>query len=332
MTDKQLVLVTGAGRSGTSTMAGALHMLGFHLPRPVLQANASNPKGFFESRWPVRFHRRLLERAVVEQTDGRPVAESLVAGQVDEAVRAELKGWLAKQFDQSSQVMVKDPRAAWVPGLWAEVAASLDAQTAYVTMLRHPAEVVRSRESHYHQNRPYMDDVGFAVMSLAGWVNANLTLERLTRGQPRAFVRYDDLRADWRSALHPLRDDLGLRLGHSLDASPHPEVDAFIEPGLNRHQGSFADLGLPAPLVEIADELWALLDAGGPAEELDEVAERYAALYRQSQAIAVDAATAHARVERRRGYDEGVLEGRAEARPTSLRARARRTVRNIRES
>ena len=57
------MLVTGAGRSGTSTAAGALHMLGFHLPRPVLHANESNPKGFFESRWPVRFHRRLMERA-----------------------------------------------------------------------------------------------------------------------------------------------------------------------------------------------------------------------------------------------------------------------------
>src|SRR3954465_14624733 len=117
--DKRLVLVTGAGRSGPSTMAGALHLLGFHLPRPVLQANESNPKGFFESRWPVRFHRRLLDEANVEQTDGRPVAADLVAKQVDEEVRRELHTWLSEQFERADDVMVKDPRASWVPRLWA---------------------------------------------------------------------------------------------------------------------------------------------------------------------------------------------------------------------
>ena len=124
MNDKRLTLVTGAGRSGTSTMAGALHMLGHHLPRPVLHANDSNPKGFFESRWPVRFHRRLLERAVVEQTDGRPVAADLVAKQVDDDVRRELSAWLTTQLEISDDVIVKDPRAAWVPMLWAREAAA----------------------------------------------------------------------------------------------------------------------------------------------------------------------------------------------------------------
>src|SRR5436190_21450336 len=103
--DKRLVLVTGAGRSGTSTMAGALHLLGHHLPRPVLQANESNPKGFFESRWPVRFHKRLLDRVTVEQTDGRPVAHDLVAGQVDDDVRRELRDWLAAQLAKADDVM-----------------------------------------------------------------------------------------------------------------------------------------------------------------------------------------------------------------------------------
>ena len=335
MTQRHLVLVTGAGRSGTSTAAGALHMLGFHLPRPVLQANESNPKGFFESRWPVRFHRRLMDRALIEQTDGRPVAADLVADQVDDAARAELQAWLAKQLDQAPDVMVKDPRAAWVPRLWSEQAATLDARTSFVTMLRAPAEVVRSRESHYHQNRPYMDDQAFAVMNLAGWVNANLVLERQTRDQARAFVRYDDLRDDWRAVVRVLRDDLDLRLNHPLTDEPHPEVDAFIEPALNRHQGTWDGLDLPTALVEIADDvhaqLGALADAHGhdPGAEsaLDDLTARYAALYRQSQTIAVDAATAHGRAQRRLGQEEGRREAEQAQHDRALHRRAARAWR-----
>jgi hypothetical protein len=317
MTTKQLVLVTGAGRSGTSTMAGALHLLGHHLPRPVLQANDSNPKGFFESRWPVRFHKRLLERATVEQTDGRPAAYDVVAGQVDDGVRRELRTWLAEQLAQADDVMVKDPRAAWVPELWAQEVAALGATPLFVTMLRAPVEVVRSRGSHYGQNRPWMDESAFAVMNLAGWVNANLVVERHTRDQVRAFVRYDDLRSDWRAVMRTLRDDLGLRLDHPLTDEPHAEVDAFIEPALNRSQGTWGDLDLPTELVALAEELDGLLgrlaDAHGHDQEtegaLDDLAARYATLYRRAQAIAVDHAVAHGRVERRRGVEQGIKQG-----------------------
>src|SRR3954452_510005 len=112
--DGRLVLVSGAGRSGTSTIAGALHHLGLHVPLPVIKPNESNPMGFFESTWPVWFHRRILERAFVEQTDGRPLAQALAAAAVDDGVRAELRTWLAEKALIEPQVVVKDPRSIWV--------------------------------------------------------------------------------------------------------------------------------------------------------------------------------------------------------------------------
>jgi hypothetical protein len=342
MTTKRLVLVTGAGRSGTSTMAGALHLLGHHLPRPVLQANESNPKGFFESRWPVRFHKRLLDRVTVQATDGRPNAYDLVAGEVDDDLRRELRDWLTGQLAKADDIMVKDPRAAWVPGLWAQEAVALEASVVFVTMLRPPVEVVRSRGSHYRQNRPWMDESAFAVMNLAGWVNANLVVERHTRDQPRAFVRYDDLRSDWRAVMRTLRDDLGVRLDHPLTDEPHAEVDAFIEPALNRSQGTWEGLDLPEELVALAEELDGLLDrlvdAHGHDPEvehsLDDLGARYAALYRRSQRIAIDYAVAHGRVERRRGLEQGIEQGRGEgeqaARDAAMPRRVARAVRAAR--
>jgi len=70
----RFVLVTGTGRSGTSTVAGSLNLLGLHLPRPVLRTNDSNPRGFYESKWAIDFHRTIMGRAGIDTFDARPQA------------------------------------------------------------------------------------------------------------------------------------------------------------------------------------------------------------------------------------------------------------------
>ena len=74
----RVVLVAGAGRSGTSTIAGALSMLGLHLPEPQVPADDTNPRGFYETQWVVDFHKAMLKRSPVVRTlDSRPEAPEL---------------------------------------------------------------------------------------------------------------------------------------------------------------------------------------------------------------------------------------------------------------
>ena len=87
-TVNRMVLVTGASRSGTSTIAGVLNHLGLDVPQPVLQPNHSNPNGFFESTWPVYFHNRLIKRALISLTDARPEAFEIIAAAVTDEDRA----------------------------------------------------------------------------------------------------------------------------------------------------------------------------------------------------------------------------------------------------
>ena len=42
---RQLLLVVGVGRSGTSLMAGMLGQMGFQLPQPEVKANATPSSG-----------------------------------------------------------------------------------------------------------------------------------------------------------------------------------------------------------------------------------------------------------------------------------------------
>ena len=62
---RRALLVSGAGRSGTSTVAGSLALLGLYIPQPEVEADSTNPRGFFESRWVVDFHKRQLDRSPV---------------------------------------------------------------------------------------------------------------------------------------------------------------------------------------------------------------------------------------------------------------------------
>jgi hypothetical protein len=309
--DRTLLLVTGAGRSGTSTAAGALHHLGVHVPGPYLQANASNPRGFYESRWSVEFHNKLLKRANVTLTDGRPDALSLMREAVSAQDEERLVSFLSEASDGQPVTVVKDPRTSWALDLWARAATSLDLRVAHLVMLRHPAEVLGSRATHYFARTPWMGEAGFAVKNLAGWLNAMLNPDVQTRERPRAFVRYDELLSDWRTTLGRALTGLGVDV--PVPTGPHA-VDEFIDPDLSRHRLTWADHDLPADLTALADRVWGALDtfadcpdatdhvspdatdpASAPLASLDAARADYAAMYLAAQRLAFD--STHAEVE-----------------------------------
>ena len=86
--------------------------------------------------------------------------------------------------------MVKDPRTVWFLDLWMRSAAEHGIETSFVTMLRHPAEIVASARKSYG---PGLTTAGRA----SAWINLMLQTEYATRGARRAFVGYEDLLADW---------------------------------------------------------------------------------------------------------------------------------------
>src|SRR5262245_55731944 len=104
----RLVLVAGAGRSGTSTVAGILQRLGLVVPKPEVLTDETNPKGFAESQWVVDFHDDLLFHANVLVSDARPVAWSRT-GQFAErpGATSNLGGWLQQQLGAGDDLLIK---------------------------------------------------------------------------------------------------------------------------------------------------------------------------------------------------------------------------------
>src|SRR4051794_12976820 len=268
-----VVLVTGSMRSGTSSLAGSLKQLGWHVPPPEVPASARNAKGHFEPRWVIEFHKRLLRAALVRPSDGSPRAEQRVAALLEDgAVEAELRDWLAGQPEP--RIVVKDPHAAWVVPLWQRAAVGAGRDLRVLTALRHPAEVVGSQDITWGQGRRTDAERRVKETSnTAAWTNLALVTEAGSRGAPRAFIRYDDLLTDWRSSLGAVSDRLGLALPLDEDRG----LDDFLDPGMRRSQLTWADIVLPEWLRDLAEDTWQQLGALVHDPTDAAVAERLAA-------------------------------------------------------
>ena len=290
---RSLVLVAGSGRSGTSVFSGILQRLGFHVPTPEVTPDATNPRGFAESRWVVDFHQAMLTASRVQTSDGRPSAWAEAARVADEPRARELRKFLKQQYASADHVLIKDPRLIWFLPLWRRCALELGVTPRFVTMLRHPAAVIDSKTRYYGG----MGEVG----QTCGWINIMLHTERATRDEMRAFVRYDDLLDDWTRVIHRLGESLQLDAVNYANSGQISAADRFVDPALSRSAPGWETVPVPTAVRAQADEVWSLLRelsdkeptaADDLSRRLDNARATYAAFYDEAEAIAESAVRA----------------------------------------
>ena len=179
---------SGVGRSGTSLLAGILGQLGFHIPRPEVKANATNPRGFGEPRWVVDFHTRLLRSQRITVNDARPAAWEPAAP------RRRGSGGLRRAARLARRAAARGRRGRRQGSAHGLVPAAVDA-------LRGGPRRHARRSSRCCATRPRRSPARASPTApgrreasrAAAWLNVTLETERATRGARRAFVRYEDL-------------------------------------------------------------------------------------------------------------------------------------------
>ena len=332
---RELVLIIGAGRSGTSLTAGVFNRLGFDVPQPEVEANETNPRGFGEPRWVVNFHTKLMVRYGVYLLDARPVAWEAAAHVLEEPVELKYcRTWTGWQFDESNRVVVKDPRTGWFLPMWIGCTADLGIRPSFVSPLRHPSEVsasVRTTDGDNHTD----------ATRIAWWVNMMLHAEHQTRGQRRAYVLYDDLLTDWRSALSGVERALGIDLVDAAGADRQQSVDDLVDPGLRRSPKGWDGLDVSEWLRDMAEATWqemvALSRDGGDTPQrratLDALRAAYVRNYHDAEQLAESSMKAAVRATREaigasraNGSAAGARSGVARVRRVAARA-----VRSVRQ-
>jgi hypothetical protein len=284
---KRLVLVAGSGRSGTSLVVDLLEHFGFYVPQPEIRADATNPRGFREPQWVVDFHNRMLRSIRVQPSDARPSAW-FETGKFTHrlSTRNELREWLGPQFNGHDDLIVKDPRLTWFLPLWQQSAVDLGADTSVITMLRHPAEVVASKEIAYGGKAG-------VTSRTAGWLNLMLHTERATRDIKRVFLRYAQMLEDWTTSVAAAGDRLEQPLIQRATANTIRAAHRAVDPTLRRSPSDWDSLKVPARIRDLAEEAWAELnrladDPSDPSAQatLDSVRTAYGQLYEEAEGVA----------------------------------------------
>lgn len=236
---RNLVLVLGMGRSGTSMLTGLLSLCGARLPDNLLAPDAHNEKGYFESLDVLTMNEFFLNCLGLDFFDTSfRLQEGELADDGSVALTKRI-GKFLRGYEDCPLLVVKDPKIVPLLRYWLPTAADAGWAVKVVVPVRHPREVsasfVRVREERVDHN-----------VSDALWIKYNLLAERDTREYPRVFVTYDRLLADWRGQLTRVATalDLELDLGPERDEA----VSSFLDRKL-RHCAADHDLVSANPWV-----------------------------------------------------------------------------------
>jgi hypothetical protein len=147
------------------------------------------------------------------------------------------------------------------------VGTRVGAGVGYASVLRHPREVVKSKQTYYGENL-------HPTNRAAGWINVMLYTERATRGGPRAFVKYDDLLADWTQQVAGVATALDLEILDRVKTSDLRQASQLVDPTLRRSITDWETLGVHKPVADMAEELWVLLDRVATKDEGEDATVR----------------------------------------------------------
>ena len=239
----RLVLVLGMHRSGTSTLARGLRVLGVALGKNLLPARPCNPKGFFEDAGLYAFNKALLVQLGLTwrspEAPDTAALRRLAAG--PPGVTA--LGLLREKSAGQAIPGLKDPRMSRLLPFWRPVLAASGLRAHCCIALRHPESV-----AHSLWQRDRLD----AEHSHALWLAYLLDALEGSTGLPRLLTDYGLL-------LHRPEHQLQ-RLGHFLDLPLDPAeltlfADDFLDKTLCHHS--------PAPANDAVREspggAWAAL-------------------------------------------------------------------------
>lgn len=135
---KQLILVLGMHRSGTSAVTGILNILNINLGSALIGKGVDNPKGFFEN-----FHFLELNKLILSDNNCNwdNVKYSLA---LTNNRREELKRLLITEFLNYDVLAIKDPRLSVLCNFYSEIALELNYDVKYIIVMRPAEEIVKS--------------------------------------------------------------------------------------------------------------------------------------------------------------------------------------------
>ena len=250
------LLVVGMHRSGTSAVAKTINLLGAELPSHLMPAHADfNAAGYWESQEVADLNDQILAKAGSCWDDVLPIDPDKLGSDATHQFKRRAEEILTQDFNKCSWFVLKDPRIGRLLRLWIPVVEAHGAQPRVVIPIRHPLEVAAS----LHRREGFSEG-----KSVYLWLRHTVDAIRDSRRVPRAFIFFDELMQDWRTAVKRLGSDMNVRWPEKLD-SVAPMVEQFLDQQLRHHTNSGTHFQSGGLVNRLADDLYIALckRAGG---------------------------------------------------------------------
>lgn len=219
---KTAFVVLGMHRSGTSSIAGTLAILGATPPRTLMGPKPDNPKGFWESEVLMMFNDEILTRAKSAWNDSSPIDSSIFTSEEGADLHPRAVEKIKEEFSTSDTIVLKDPRICRFFPFWNDVLQQENFEVFAIIPMRPPLEVATSLK--VRNGMPLQHGLDL-------WRRHVIDAERDTRTTSRQILAWDDFLSDWRSAIGRLDN----KFGRNLDLSNSERVDTFLQSDAKTH-------------------------------------------------------------------------------------------------
>lgn len=219
---RRMVIVIGAGRSGTSMLMQILVGMGMQVSGNLIPANISNPEGFFEDMEIKEIQAELYACLNVPSVV-LPLPESWLNSDCVKKAKSNLNDVVQRLLDEHSGILgIKDPRISTFLPLWTRLFNPMRIVPSFIVAVREPQSVISSFIRQYN-------DPGHVAELV--WLLR--TLEAIENTAADCFVAHYE---DWFDQPLPLAQ--GLLHYTGLDAHFQGDLQAVlaqkVKPNLNR--------------------------------------------------------------------------------------------------
>jgi GT2 family glycosyltransferase len=242
------ICITGMHRSGTSSIARIMNILGAYIGQPeqMIPPLEENPKGFWEQRTIHDFNEKLLKYLSRSWDSIFPLQETWWTSPEIDPFRRDLVDLVRKEFGSRPLWMWKDPRMSLLLPFWRDVLKQLDVDVYYLICARNPLDVATSL---YRRN-------GFPKSkSLALWQLYTVSSLYWTNKAKRLILHYDRVIEDWPQAFANVLSGFDITWPQDRDKEVRFAVKGFLDANL-RHSRSdmeslMSDHDVPKTVVEL---------------------------------------------------------------------------------
>lgn len=140
---RKIIVMLGAGRSGTSLVMQILNELGMRLSNELIPGVDSNPKGFFEDIEIVNIQKELISNLQI--TANMPLPENWQEMDASHNALKKIKAVIKNRVDDDRTIWgFKDPRTAMFLPIWIKAFNSQWIRPIYILTVRDPRAVTIS--------------------------------------------------------------------------------------------------------------------------------------------------------------------------------------------